>query len=97
MPYRRGTGHLSQIIVMDQSGDPWIEDTAFKRSGKARPGKSAPALIQRYRAVMIRRTEADPAQAGKKAWVEASAAYALTLHKLWARHRQGIGKKPPAQ
>lgn len=31
---------------------------------------------------MIRRTEADPAQAGKKAWFEASADYALTLDKL---------------
>ena len=95
--YRRGTGELSRLIVMDQSGDPWLQDPAFKRSGEARPGESAPALIQRYRAEMLRRTEADPAQAGKKAWVEASAAYALTLDKLWARHRQAIRKKPPAK
>ncbi len=59
--------------------------------------ESAPALIQRYRAGMIRRTEADAAQAGKKAWVEASAAYALTLDKLWSLHRQAIRKKPPAK
>ena len=65
--YWRGTGDLSQIIVMDQSGDPWLQDPVFKRSGEARPGESAPALIKRYRAEMIRRTEADPAQAGKKA------------------------------
>ena len=25
------------------------------------------------------------------------AAYALTLDKLWTRHRQATGKKPPAQ
>ena len=72
--YWRGTGDLSQIIVMDQSDDQWLQDHAFKRSGEARPGESAPALIKRYRAEMIRRTEADPAQAGKKAWGEASAA-----------------------
>ena len=46
---------------------------------------------------MIRRSEADPAQAGKKAWVETSADYALTLDKLWTRHRQAIPKKPPAK
>lgn len=46
---------------------------------------------------MIRRTEADPAQAGKKAWVEASTAYPLTIDKLWARHRQAITKNPSAQ
>ena len=44
---------------MDQSGDQWLQDPAFKRSGEARPGESAPALIQRYRAEMIRRTEAE--------------------------------------
>ena len=62
--YRRGTGDLSQIIVMDQSDDQWLQDPAFKGSGEARPGESGPALIKRYRAEMIRRTEADPAQAG---------------------------------
>ncbi len=83
--YRRDTGDLSQIIVMDQSDDQWLQDPAFKRSGEARPGESAPALIQRYRAGMIRRTEADPAQADKKPWIEASTAYALTLDKLCTR------------
>ena len=73
--YRRGTGDLSQIIVMDQSDDPWLQDPSTKRSGETRPGESAPALIKRYRAGMLRRTEADPTQARKKAWVEASAAY----------------------
>ena len=63
--YRRGTGNLSQIIVMDQTDDQWLQDPVFKRSGEARPGESAPTLIQRYRAEMIRRTEANPAQAGK--------------------------------
>jgi hypothetical protein len=92
---RRGTGDLSQIIVMDQSHDQWLQHPVFKQTGNARPGESAPAPIKRYRAEMIRRTEADPAQAGKKAWVEASAAYALTLDKLWARHRQATGKKAP--
>ena len=82
---------------MDQSGDQWLQDPAFKRSGEARPGESAPTVIQRYRAGMIRRTEADPAQAGKKAWVEVSAAYALTLDKFWARHWKAIRKKPPAK
>ena len=77
LPYQRGTGDLSQIIVMDQRGDQWLQVPAFKRSGEARSGETAPALIQRYRAEMIHRTEADPAQAGKKAWVEVSAAYAL--------------------
>ena len=95
--YWRGTGDLSQIIVMDQSDDQWLQDPAFKRSGEARPGESAPTLIKRYRAEMIRRTEADPAQSGEKAWVEASAAYALTLDQLWARHRQATRKKPPAK
>lgn len=93
--YRRGTGDLSQIIAMDQSDDQWPQDPAFKRSGEARPGESAPALIQRYRAGMIRRAAADPAQAGKRTWVEASAAYAPTLDKLWVRHRQAIPKKAP--
>ena len=66
--------------------------SVYKRSGETRPGESAPALIKRYRAGMLRRTEADPTQARKKAWVEASAAYALTLDKLWARHRQACGQ-----
>ena len=95
--YRRGTGDLSHIIVMDQSHDPWLQHPVFKQTGKARPGESAPAPIKRYRAEMIRRTEADPAQADKKPWVEASAAYALTLDKLWARHRQSYQKKAPAK
>ena len=38
----------------------WLQDPAFKRSVEARPGESAPALIKRYRAGMIRRTEPDP-------------------------------------
>ena len=28
--YRRGTGDLSQIIVMDQSGDPWLQYSAVQ-------------------------------------------------------------------
>ncbi|MES2469462.1 MAG: hypothetical protein V4675_19310 [Verrucomicrobiota bacterium] len=69
---RRGTGDLSQIAVMDQSGDPCLQDPVFKRSGEARPDESAPALIQRYRAEMIRRTEADQAQTAETAWDQTS-------------------------
>ena len=43
--YRRGTRDISQIIVMDQRHDQWLQDPVFKRSGEARPGESAPALI----------------------------------------------------
>ena len=58
--YRRCTGDLSQINVMDHSDDQWLQDPVLKRSGEARPGESAPALIKRYRAGIVRHTEADP-------------------------------------
>ena len=41
--YRRDTGDVSQIIVMDQSDDQWPQDPVFKQSGEARSGESAPA------------------------------------------------------
>ncbi len=49
------------------------QDPAFKRSGEARPGKSAPALVNRERAGMIRRTEAIAARPARKHGSEASA------------------------
>ena len=95
--YRRGTRELNQILVMDQSRDEWLQDGPFKNAGYAKPGESAAALIQRYRAEMIRRTEADPKQAHKKEWVEASADLALAIDKLWAKHRPAAGSKRPLE
>ncbi len=91
--YARSTRELSHIIVMDQSGDEWLQDGLFKKSGHAKAGEKSAALIERYRKEMLRRVETNPRQAHKKAWVEASADYALTIDKLWKQHPSGTGEK----
>ena len=40
--YRRGTGDLSQIIVMDQSDDPWLQDPSSNDPVKPGPAKVPP-------------------------------------------------------
>lgn len=42
--YRRASGDLSQIIVMNQSDNPWLRDPVFKPFGEARPARAPPRL-----------------------------------------------------
>lgn len=83
--------------MMDQGRDEWLQDGPFKTAGCAKPGESAAVLIKRYRAEMIRRTEADLKQAHKKEWVEASADLAFAIDKVWAKHQPAGGGKLPLE